>query len=62
MEITVALKLYSLLLVRMITLTTQDIVSEFEEHEIPLDVVVLDMDWHITFYDGTKDSVNIYDL
>ena len=35
----------------------QEIVSEFEEHGIPLDVLVLDMDWHITFYDGTKDSV-----
>ena len=31
--------------------------SEFEEHGIPLDILVLDMDWHITFYDGTKDSV-----
>ena len=35
----------------------QEIISEFEEHGIPLDVLVLDMDWHITFYDGTKDSV-----
>ena len=35
----------------------QDLISEFVEHGVPLDVLVLDMDWHITFYDGTKDSV-----
>ncbi|XP_065842646.1 oligosaccharide 4-alpha-D-glucosyltransferase-like [Oscarella lobularis] len=31
----------------------KDIVRSFEEHSIPLDVLVLDMDWHYTF-DGHK--------
>jgi hypothetical protein len=29
-----------------------DLVSEFESHDVPLDVLVLDMDWHVTF--GTR--------
>jgi alpha-glucosidase (family GH31 glycosyl hydrolase) len=28
------------------------LVREFEEHDVPLDVLVIDMDWHLTF--GTK--------
>lgn len=35
----------------------QELISEYEEHNVPLDVLVLDMDWHITFYDGTRDAV-----
>eukprot|EP01105_Mastigella_eilhardi_P024390 TRINITY_DN6356_c0_g1_i1.p1 TRINITY_DN6356_c0_g1~~TRINITY_DN6356_c0_g1_i1.p1 ORF type:complete len:894 (+),score=191.79 TRINITY_DN6356_c0_g1_i1:360-2684(+) len=31
-------------------LDTMHIVSEYEQHQTPLDVVVTDMDWHVTFY------------
>lgn len=34
----------------------KELVSEFEMHDVPLDVLVIDMDWHITF--GTKWSDN----
>ncbi len=27
----------------------EQLVSEFEEHDVPLDVLVVDMDWHLTF-------------
>jgi alpha-glucosidase len=30
----------------------KDLVREFHEHNVPLDVLVIDMDWHLTF--GTK--------
>jgi alpha-glucosidase len=30
----------------------KDLVEEFESHDVPLDVLVIDMDWHLTF--GTK--------
>ena len=34
--------------------------EDYEEHTIPLDVLVTDMDWHITFYkeasEGKKDQ------
>lgn len=30
----------------------KDLVGEFEAHNVPLDVLVIDMDWHLTF--GTK--------
>jgi len=33
-------------------------VETYEKHSIPLDVLVLDMDWHITFYEAKgKDQV-----
>lgn len=39
----------------------QEIVDEYEQRGIPLDVLVTDMDWHITFYKeasaGKKDQV-----
>ena len=38
----------------------QEVVNGYEEHEIPLDTLVTDMDWHITFYkeaaEGKKDQ------
>jgi alpha-glucosidase len=34
----------------------KQLVNEFEVHDVPLDVLVIDMDWHITF--GTKWSDN----
>ena len=39
----------------------RDIVTEYLEHDIPLDVIVTDMDWHKTFYklanlNGTRDQ------
>ena len=27
---------------------------DYKEHNIPLDVLVTDMDWHITFYSQTE--------
>jgi alpha-glucosidase len=30
----------------------QELVREFQRHDVPLDVLVIDMDWHLTF--GTK--------
>ncbi len=30
----------------------KQLIREFEEHDVPLDVLVVDMDWHLTF--GTK--------
>ena len=39
----------------------QDLVKEYEQRGVPLDVMVLDIDWHITFYkeaaEGKKDQV-----
>ena len=38
----------------------REIVTEYLQHDIPLDVIVTDMDWHLTFYklayNGTKDQ------
>jgi alpha-glucosidase len=35
----------------------REIITEYIEHDIPLDVFVTDMDWHITFYKNhTKDQ------
>ena len=39
----------------------REVVTEYLQHDVPLDVVVTDMDWHITFYklsntNGTKDQ------
>lgn len=38
----------------------RQIVTEYIQHDVPLDVMVTDMDWHITFYklasNGTKDQ------
>ena len=38
----------------------KEIVNNYETHEIPLDILVTDMDWHITFYkeaaEGKKDQ------
>jgi alpha-glucosidase len=38
----------------------RQIVTEYIQHDIPLDVLVTDMDWHITFYklahNGTRDQ------
>lgn len=39
----------------------REIVTEYLQHDVPLDVIVTDMDWHITFYklanlNGTKDQ------
>jgi len=35
-----------------------NLVETYEKHSIPLDVLVLDMDWHITFYEAKgKDQV-----
>ena len=43
-------------------MSSQGIVNAYEEHGIPLDVLVTDMDWHITFYkeaaEGKKDQVS----
>ena len=40
----------------------QDIVKNYEQRGIPLDVLVTDMDWHKTFYKeaaaGKKDQAN----
>lgn len=40
----------------------QEIVDEYDQRGIPLDVLVTDMDWHITFYKeaalGKKDQVH----
>ncbi|XP_065176794.1 oligosaccharide 4-alpha-D-glucosyltransferase-like [Sycon ciliatum] len=33
-----------------------EIVNQFRDHSLPLDAVVSDMDWHITFYDNVKDQ------
>eukprot|EP01117_Protostelium_nocturnum_P008616 TRINITY_DN3091_c0_g2_i1.p1 TRINITY_DN3091_c0_g2~~TRINITY_DN3091_c0_g2_i1.p1 ORF type:complete len:892 (+),score=311.21 TRINITY_DN3091_c0_g2_i1:103-2778(+) len=39
---------------------SREIVNEYEGHNVPLDVLVTDMDWHITFYkeasQGKKDQ------
>jgi len=39
----------------------QEVAEEYEQRNIPLDVLVTDMDWHITFYkeaaEGKKDQV-----
>jgi alpha-glucosidase (family GH31 glycosyl hydrolase) len=32
----------------------RDIVNEYAEHDFPLDVIVMDMDWHITDLPGVK--------
>lgn len=37
----------------------KELVEEFESHDVPLDVLVVDMDWHITF--GTKWSDKKFD-
>ena len=41
----------------------QDIVRGYEDRSIPLDVLVTDMDWHITFYkessEGKRDQVSV---
>ena len=41
----------------------QEVVKGYEQRNIPLDVLVTDMDWHITFYKeaaaGKKDQVRI---
>jgi len=37
----------------------KQLVNEFEMHDVPLDVLVIDMDWHLTF--GTKWSDNKLD-
>ena len=35
----------------------RQIVTEYLQHDVPLDVIVTDMDWHITFYkNNTKDQ------
>ena len=38
----------------------RQIITEYLQHDVPLDVLVTDMDWHITFYklarNGTKDQ------
>ena len=34
----------------------QEIVHGYESRRIPLDVLVTDMDWHITFYNGQRDQ------
>jgi len=38
----------------------RQIITEYIQHDVPLDVLVTDMDWHITFYklasNGTKDQ------
>ena len=38
----------------------EDLVREFESHDVPLDVLVIDMDWHLTFgtrwWENTKDQ------
>ena len=40
----------------------QELVRGYEDRNIPLDVLVTDMDWHITFYkessEGKKDQVS----
>lgn len=37
----------------------QDIVRGYKERNIPLDTLVIDMDWHITFYNANhKDQVH----
>ena len=40
----------------------QELVRGYEDRNIPLDVLVTDMDWHITFYKedsaGKKDQVS----
>ncbi len=28
----------------------KDLVKEYETNDVPLDMLVMDMDWHITFY------------
>lgn len=33
-----------------------EIVREYERHGLPLDVLVTDMDWHITYYNGKRDQ------
>ena len=38
----------------------QKLARDYEQHSIPLDILVTDMDWHITFYGATgKDQVYI---
>ena len=38
----------------------QKLARGYEQHSIPLDILVTDMDWHITFYGATgKDQVYI---
>lgn len=34
----------------------QDLVGEFHDHKVPLDVLVLDMDWHLTYSVGSLGS------
>ena len=40
----------------------QEVAEEYEQRNIPLDVLVTDMDWHITFYkeaaEGKTDQVS----
>ena len=37
----------------------QKLVRGYKEHTIPLDALVIDMDWHITFYSAKhKDKVS----
>eukprot|EP00117_Sycon_ciliatum_P025367 scpid31380/ scgid21071/ Alpha-xylosidase len=33
-----------------------EIVKQYQGHRLPLDVLVTDMDWHITMYNGTHDQ------
>ena len=44
-------------------LVLQDIIRGYEDRSIPLDVLVTDMDWHITFYkessEGKRDQVSV---
>ncbi|CAM2719738.1 unnamed protein product [Rotaria socialis] len=41
----------------------RQIITEYIQHDVPLDVLVTDMDWHITFYkltaNGTKDQAGL---
>jgi alpha-glucosidase (family GH31 glycosyl hydrolase) len=38
----------------------REIITEYIEHDVPLDVFVTDMDWHITFYkNNTKDQAGL---
>ena len=33
-----------------------EIVRQYQDHNLPLDVLVTDMDWHITYYNGSRDQ------
>jgi alpha-glucosidase (family GH31 glycosyl hydrolase) len=38
----------------------RQVVTEYIQHHVPLDAVVTDMDWHITFYkNNTKDQAGL---